>query len=212
MNECARIIVMSNRRVDFRYLRALGIAMTCAIILSMASWTVTDFLERENDFCTSCHLEPDVPLHIDKRRDFDAVPPRSLASFHRGSAVAGREDSAFRCIDCHGGESWTGRARVKALAAKDMFWYAVGQFEEPGHMAWPLWNEDCQKCHPEFDTEWSQPWENPRFHERPLHNVDLGVDCVECHQSHDSTGDPKAYFLRADRIRTQCSRCHVEFE
>jgi hypothetical protein len=79
-------------------------------------------------------------------------------------------------------------------------------------MEWPLWDEDCQKCHPGFDTNRSQPWENQRFHELPLHNVDLGVDCVECHQSHVSNGDPKNHFLRENWIRTQCSRCHVEFE
>ena len=203
---------MSNRRLGVRYLRALAIAAACGMFLSMAGWMVTDRLEQRNDFCTDCHLEPDVPLHIDIRRGFDVVPPRSLASLHGGTAVEGREDPDFRCIDCHGGESWIGRARVKALAAKDAFWYAVGHFEEPSQMEWTLWDEDCRKCHPGFDTSPSQPWENRRFHELPLHNVDLGVDCVECHQSHDSTGDPAAQFLRVDWIRTQCSRCHVEFK
>jgi nitrate/TMAO reductase-like tetraheme cytochrome c subunit len=203
---------MSKLRVEARHLRTFGIAAVCAMLLSLASWTVTDRLEQRNDFCTSCHLEADVPLHIDIRRDFDAAPPRSLASLHGGSAVEGRVDSAFRCIDCHGGKSWKGRARVKALAAKDAFWYAVGRFEEPDHMAWPLWEEDCRKCHAGFDTQRSEPWENQRFHELPLHNVDLGVACVECHRSHDSGGDPKAHFLRADWVRTQCTRCHMEFE
>jgi nitrate/TMAO reductase-like tetraheme cytochrome c subunit len=203
---------MSNRRVEARPFRALGIVAACALISALVGWEVADRLEQRNDFCTSCHLEPDVPLHIDIRRDFDAAPPRSLASLHGSSAVAGREDAAFRCIDCHGGESWTGRARVKALAAKDAFRYAIGRFEEPGQMAWPLWDEDCRKCHLGFDTKRSQPWENQRFHELPLHNVDLGVDCVECHHSHDSTGDPESYFMREDRITIQCSRCHLEFK
>lgn len=203
---------MSKRRVEARHFRALGISAACVLVSALVSWVVTDRLEQRNDFCTSCHLGPDVPLHIDIRTDFDAASPRSLASLHASSTVAGREDSAFRCIDCHGGESVRGRARVKALAAKDAFWYMVDRFEEPSQMEWPLWDEDCRKCHPGFDTRRAQPWENQRFHELPLHNVDLGVDCVECHRSHDSTGDPESYFMREDRVRIQCSRCHVEFE
>jgi hypothetical protein len=185
-------------------------AALAALVAVPLGWLVSDRLERENDFCNACHLEPGVPLHVDIRRDFDGTPPRSLAALHAASAVDGREDAAFRCIDCHGGSSLAGRARVKALAGLDLFWYLTGRFEEPSRMAWPLWDEDCRKCHAGFDAAASAAWETPRFHELPVHNVDLGVDCVECHRSHEP-GAPESSFLEAHFLRSQCARCHLEF-
>jgi hypothetical protein len=170
---------------------------------------VTDVLEQQNDFCNACHLEPGVPLHIDVRRDFDAPRAQSLAGLHGQAREDGRD---FRCIDCHGGVSLPGRARVKALAAKDAFWYVVGHFEEPDGMRWPLWDEDCRQCHEDFDESEPQSWERPRFHQLAVHNVKLGLGCVECHLSHRPGGDPNAQFLHVRHVRSQCARCHSEFE
>src|SRR5262245_65629532 len=86
---------------------------------ALLGWWISDRLEQRNDFCNSCHLEPDLPLHQGIRRDFDQEPARSLAGAHGAALVKTREDGAFRCIDCHGGVGPVGRARVKALAAKD---------------------------------------------------------------------------------------------
>jgi predicted CXXCH cytochrome family protein len=101
---------------------------------------------------------------------------------------------------------------VKALAAADGLWYVLGRFEEPDGMAWPLWDEDCTQCHPDFDPSEVPAWQSPRFHQLPVHNAALGVDCVECHGSHETGGNADAYFLNADRVRSQCARCHPEFE
>ena len=173
---------------------------------------VSDRLERDNDFCNACHLTPQRPLHIDLRRDFDAPSARSLAGIHGAAVLAEHGDRAFRCIDCHGGTSFAGRARVKVLAALDGIWYATGRFEEPKGMAWPLWDEDCRKCHARFDESRVEEWQSPRFHQLAVHNVELGVDCVECHLVHEAGGQPEHQFLHADRVRTQCARCHTEFE
>jgi hypothetical protein len=194
-----------------RRVRAFAIAVAVGMVCAPAGWVVTDVLEQRNDFCNACHLDPGLPLHIDVRRDFDAAPPVSLAGVHGGATVEGRADG-FRCIDCHGGVSFAGRLRVKALAAKDAFWYAVGRFEEPDGMAWPLWDEDCAQCHADFDEGEPEPWTNPRFHQLGVHNVELGVGCVECHRSHEADGNPDAYFLDAAHVRSQCARCHSEFE
>ncbi len=190
----------------------VAIVVAAGIVLAPVGWGISDYVAQDNDFCNTCHLEPGVPLHAEIRRDFDAVSAIDLASVHRLAEVATRDDSEFRCIDCHGGTSWLGRARVKALAAKDAFWYLVGRFGEPAGMAWPLWDEDCRKCHAGFERAPSKQWETPRFHELAVHNADLGLDCVECHRVHDRGGNPDAHFLHADRVRTQCVRCHFEFE
>jgi len=189
-----------------------GAAIAGAVLAAPTGWLVTDHLEQDDDFCNACHLAPDVPLHIDLRRDFQAAQAASLAAAHGRAGNDAHGDGAFRCIDCHGGASLVGRARVKTLAAKDAFWYVVGHFEEPTTMRWPLWDEDCTRCHAGFEESDPEAWENPRFHQLGVHNVELGVDCVECHSSHQTGGDPRQFFLSANEVRVQCARCHAEFE
>ena len=52
----------------------------------MLGWTVTDELERQNDFCNACHIEGEsgesTPLHIAIRHGFDSRPPETLAAAH----------------------------------------------------------------------------------------------------------------------------------
>ncbi len=192
--------------------RLTPVVAAAVVATASAAWVTVDLLERDNDFCNACHLEPGLPLHIDIRRDFDRRPAVSLAGLHAAAARDGGAERDFRCIDCHGGTGVHGRLRVKGLAAKDAFWYVVGRFEEPDAMRWPLWDEDCGKCHSAFDGGHAEAWRTPRFHQLPVHNVELGVSCVECHRTHDRGGDPNAYFLYAPWVRTQCARCHSQFE
>jgi hypothetical protein len=189
----------------------LAASALTGMVAASVGWLVTDHLEQDNDFCNACHLEPGVPLHAEIRRDFDAPEPADLAAVHALAGNAARADAAFRCIDCHGGVGPPGRLRVKVLAAKDAFWYVVGRFEEPTDMRWPLWDEDCARCHRSFEESEVDSWRAPRFHQLPVHNVELGVDCVECHLSH-AGGAPDAWFLDVSHVRSQCARCHPEFE
>lgn len=201
--------------VPFRKRTVAAVAIAVAVTGAPVGWMVSDRMERDNDFCTSCHLSPGVPLHIDIRRAFDATEPTTLAAVHAVARVESRgigPAAAFRCIDCHGGTSAIGRLRVKALAAKDAFWYLLGRFEEPTRMNTPLWDEDCTKCHGDFDEREVEAFESPRFHQLAVHNVELGVACVECHQVHTSGGDSDAYFIRAGWVREKCAICHPRFE
>jgi nitrate/TMAO reductase-like tetraheme cytochrome c subunit len=193
--------------------RALALVLLGLGVAAPAGFVASDRLEQDNDFCTSCHLSPGVPLHRDLRRDFDADPARNLAGAHaRAGVEAAGSQREFRCFDCHGGTSLHGRLRSKALAVRDGFWYVLGRFEEPTGMTAPLWDEDCVKCHAGFDESEPADWESPRFHQLPVHNAELGVACVECHQSHVSGGDADAHFIAADTVRSQCARCHAEFD
>jgi nitrate/TMAO reductase-like tetraheme cytochrome c subunit len=184
------------------------VTLVAAATAPGAGWLVTDHLEQDDDFCNACHLPSGAPLHEQVRADFDAELPVALASLHGAARHEGRD---FRCIDCHGGVSFAGRLRVKALAGLDTLVYLTRDFEEPHGMAWPLWDEDCTQCHARFDESEGEPW-NPRFHELPVHNTALGVGCVECHQGHETGGNPQAHFLVAESVRSQCARCHSVYQ
>jgi nitrate/TMAO reductase-like tetraheme cytochrome c subunit len=188
------------------------VAVLGGVVALPLGWSVSDHLERNNDFCNGCHVEPDRPLHREIRREFDADSPRTLAGAHGSAHVWDRDDPSFRCIDCHGGASLSGRARVKTLAAIDAFWYVTGRFEEPRHMDWPLRDEDCVKCHPTFDADEALAQGSQRFHSLAVHNVDLAVRCVECHRVHEPARSADTHFLHADLVRGQCARCHPEFQ
>jgi nitrate/TMAO reductase-like tetraheme cytochrome c subunit len=171
-------------------------------------WHVSDRLESNNAFCTSCHLDAGTPLHREIARDFELWPVSTLASKHGKAAVEGRAESAFRCVDCHGGTGLAGRARVKVLAAKDAFWYVLGRFDEPKHMSVPLPDEDCSKCHAGHPAASAEPGAVEPFHALAVHNTNLGISCVACHEAHVSGGRAEAYFLRAERVMAECARCH----
>ena len=188
----------------------LGAALFALVAMPLG-WMVSDAVERQNDFCNACHL-PDGggPLHIGIRNDFDARPPVNLASLHAVQVRARDEPSEpARCIDCHGGVGFVGQSRVKLLAARDALVWLSGDFEEPHSMSTPLLDADCRQCHDVFD-ETPSGGPRPRFHELPVHNSELGTDCVECHQSHEP-GDAEFYFLDLAHVRSQCANCHNEF-
>jgi hypothetical protein len=182
--------------------------------MGAGGWFGTDYLEQDNDFCNACHLDgwlSGTPLHREHRRDIDARPVASLAAAHAAAGNPDRPgDPGFRCIDCHGGVGLFGRSRVKVLAAKDAFWWLVGDFEEPKGMHWPLLEDDCRQCHSSFETKAAE-FEDPAFHDLAVHNHRLGIDCVECHTVHEPAVDRDRWYLDSALVREQCARCHREF-
>lgn len=192
----------------------LGVVLGTLLALGLVSgagWVGTDRLEQRNEFCNACHLDgwlSGTPLHTEHRDQFAATSPQTLAGAHAIAGMPARTEApAFLCIDCHGGVGLAGRARVKALAAKDAFWWVVGNFEEPEGMHWPLREEDCRQCHSSFTTKAGE-FEDPAFHDLGVHNRDLGIDCVECHEVHVPQAQTNRWFIDAFRVRKQCARCH----
>lgn len=190
----------------------LALVVVVSVVASSAGWYVTDALEADNDFCNACHLPSGAVLHGEIREGFDARPVHNLAGLHAEAGFQqGNEQRSFRCIDCHGGVGFVGRAKVKALAAKDALIWLTGDFEEPEMMHYPLNEADCRQCHAKFAIQDMPEYEAVQFHSLAVHNADLGVDCVECHTAHDGGDDGDSYFLDAPNVREQCGRCHSEF-
>ena len=160
-----------------------------------------DHLEANNAFCTSCHLNASTPLHAQKLEDFQTEPATSLVAAHHAAK------QGFRCIDCHGGASFPNKLRVKALAARDAIAYLLGRFEEPKAMDYPLWNEDCAKCHARYE-----PARDDAFHAVEVHNLpDFAYECVECHQGHPTGRKAALDYLETEPLVAVCQNCHEEF-
>ena len=164
-------------------------------------WLATDALEAHDDFCTSCHVDAETPLHAAKRRDFNSVPAVNLASAHFA------RDGEFRCITCHRGASFPNRVRVKLLAARDAAAYVLGRFAEPESMAHPLWNEDCAQCHAKYEAK-----RGDAFHAIAVHNLpNFALNCVQCHEAHPTGRSAELAFLAREPLVAACRNCHEEF-
>jgi len=186
------------------------LAVACALLVGVIAWGVSDRLEQGNDFCNACHLPDGTPLHQEVRRDFDRMVPVSLAGVHRRGWVEDREDSAFRCIDCHAGSGPLERTRVKLLAARDGLRYALGRFEEPHGMPFELSPPTCLGCHETFRHSAAPGWTVESYHGRAHHDDARDAPrCVACHAVHETDGDAFAYFMARHRVDRQCRVCHA---
>ena len=96
-------------RLRQRWLYVLAGLPLLGIAMFWAGMVVTDALERDNTFCTSCHL------HEEKFSQFHPVQEQriTLAAAHN---MAG--DLNVKCIDCHIGATFTDKVVIKAVAAR----------------------------------------------------------------------------------------------
>ncbi len=179
------------------------------LLLFGVGWAVSDRLERRNDFCNACHLPDGTLLHLEIREHFDRIIPINLAGMHGRGWVEDREDSAFRCIDCHAGSGLLERGSIKLLAARDGIRYAVGAFEEPDGMPFALSAETCLRCHPRFRHSAAPGWMLDAYHGPRVHDLPEAPPCVRCHAVHEEDGDAFAYFMNRTRVDGECRKCHV---
>jgi nitrate/TMAO reductase-like tetraheme cytochrome c subunit len=150
-------------------------------------------IEKNDPFCGSCHMND----HGLKLQQSLASEAETLSAFHR-------IDGAVRCIDCHGYDSFTGRLETMFLAAKSLFHYVVGDFEDPSRTTEPIRDESCVKCHPSDRPRSSED----EFHSRFEH-MDLPVPCVNCHTGHKPGINTQSYLVKKI-VLNQCSECHPE--
>lgn len=182
----------------------LSFLLVCGI-----GWIGIDRLEQQNDFCNACHLPDTTPLHLEIRERFDRVIPQNLAGVHGRGWVEDRENTAFRCIDCHAGSGLLERGKIKMLSARDGFRYLIGSFEEPDEMAFELSAQACRRCHSSFRHSAAPGWTLTAYHGRPAHDEPEALRCVRCHPVHETNGDAFAYFMNRSRVDRQCQECHV---
>ena len=116
--------------------RIACVAIVTGIVIIFASvGTVATAVHLENDdeFCASCHTEPEVSF---VNRSL-AEEPVDLASAHAHYA------DAVRCIDCHSGAGTAGRVDALQQGATDLVAYLSGDYTEPAVTTNPLGDEPC---------------------------------------------------------------------
>jgi len=124
-------------------------------------------LEQDNNFCGSCHTQPETEYLTRYARAVAQNDAPDLASFHH-------RKKEIKCIDCHTGEGFIGRAQVFSLATWDAVKHYTGIQRQPATIVVPVQNEACIKCH--ADTLAKKGFDN---HE---HNKlsDPGMPFIRC--------------------------------
>jgi predicted CXXCH cytochrome family protein len=166
------------------------------ILLSAATAVTAMQFENHDDFCASCHSQPESAYF--QREAPDAT---DLASFHAEKNV--------HCIDCHSGPGLVpGRISALTLGAKDLWAWMSGHARQPAVYTRPVDDANCLKCHQ--DVVQRRDFNN-HFHiflSRWQALDQNAATCVSCHQSHSTNGEAQLAFLnRIDTVQV-CQSCH----
>ena len=184
---------------------AWGVAALAGLAVLVAVFLVgLAAVERENNFCISCHL------HEQKFKRFTSVPFADLTSPHHAKDV--------RCIDCHGGADLPMRLRVWTVAGVDTLRYLVGRYREPEHMRLPLRSKECTQCHtpilknaPALSAEQEEALEGRAgntYHSIRAHDT-VRINCARCHTAHTPDSEAKLQFIARSRVQPICRECHA---
>ncbi len=166
-----------------------------AALSTVVAATAMQF-ENHDDFCASCHSEPESTFF--QRTTASSV---DLASFHGAKDV--------HCIDCHSGQGVApGRVNSLMLGAKDLLAWVSGHATQPATQTRPIDDANCLKCHQDVTQ---QRTFNNHFHvflSRWQALDKNAATCVSCHQSHHTNGEVQLAFLNRVDTTQVCQGCH----
>ena len=181
-------------------LRFLALGAGIIILAIAISVLYVSHQEQTNEFCASCHTEPEMTYLARYMSAAEQQSAEDLAAFHY-------RQQAVRCIDCHGGEGSVGRTQVLLYAARNTFAHYSGFAKQPATIILPIQNEACLKCH---DQQVHKPGFENHMHNKPFLSQDPVpfIRCIDCHPSH-RPGDERTAFLFRDVILPRCEFCHA---
>ncbi|MBI1802129.1 MAG: hypothetical protein HYR71_10940 [Chloroflexi bacterium] len=155
-------------------------------------------LEERNDFCASCHTQPEGDYY---RRTLKPVPA-DLASLHTAKTV--------RCIDCHSGPPPLGRKDGLIQGAQDTLAYFSGAYRQPAVTTHPLPDTNCTRCHAAVFQ--SKSLNNHYHYYLPgwqSQQPNQASPCIACHSSHSTAEGHIVRFAPDTRINRVCAACHA---
>ncbi len=184
------------QRRRWPWLVALAIPFAI-VILGAASGVVAMQFENHDDFCASCHSEPES-TYVQRA----AATPTDLASFHGSKDV--------RCIDCHSGPGFIpGRVNALFLGARDLAAWTMGRAAQPAVSTRPIEDANCLKCHADVIARRDF---NNHFHvflAQWQARDPNAASCVSCHQAHHTDGEAQLQFLNRTTATNVCQACHA---
>ncbi len=179
-----------------------------------ATLTYTSELEKDNNFCASCHTEPET-TNLMRFEMALSGPATDLAAYHHAHAESSvmPHDPNMRCIDCHVGEGFVGRTIVVTLSAYDALRFVTGTAEQPAHVIFNIQNEACIKCHDQDVKKYADQPEKPfiidnHFHYKYFQPGAPPVTCTACHSGHNA-GSEGNQFISTKMTVPVCEACHL---
>lgn len=184
--------------------RWLLLAMLLVPALVVGSATA---LEERDGFCAACHTQPEEE-YFERSRS----AATDLASAHAGAEV--------RCIDCHSGQGFLGRAVSLRQGASDLVTYLASNYAQPAMTTNPLGDPGCVKCHaqPSGVAELSAPVEHisgSHYHyseytrEWMIRQPDPAGSCAACHPGHSLEALPGQGYSVNATTQAACEACHA---
>ncbi len=177
----------------------IALVAAAGLIAAIGGERYASHLEQDNNFCGSCHTQPETEYLARFAQAVAQSNAQDLAAFHH-------RKKETKCIDCHTGEGIIGRAQVFSLATWDAIKYYTGIARQPAAIVVPVQNEACIKCHQ--DTMIKAGFDNHE-HNKMLDPESPFLRCTDCHVSHRS-GDERNAFQFRDAILPKCEFCHVQ--
>ena len=173
-------------------------AAVLLIVLGVGGVAYGLSLEEHNDFCASCHTQPESTYYARAQH----APPPDLASIHLAKNV--------KCIDCHGGAPPVDRVAGLLQGAHDYALYLSGSYHRPALTTNPLPDANCVKCH--NDLFQSRTLNNHWHYYLPPWQQALGAQaaaCIDCHISHSTAQGNVVKFVPDTKINPICQSCHL---
>jgi hypothetical protein len=184
----------TNRRVQVLAGGTIAALIVFGLIIPVGAMQ----FENHDTFCASCHTEGETTF----LQRAMTQPAHDLASFHA-------QKGNTRCIDCHSGAGLVGRYVTLTYGASDLVSYFRGHYPQPAVQDTPIGDANCLKCHSTVLD--NQDFSN-HFHAflQKWQALDPtnAAHCVDCHPSHDNTGDLSAAFLNQNSAVLFCQKCH----
>ncbi len=182
-------------------LLVIALGILAAVLGGGGGLAVGLTLEENNDFCSSCHTQP----------EYDFVKRSNIKDPHEVSDLATRHivpvktQEALKCISCHGGVNLADRVTTALeLGALDTIKFVADDFKQPAKLTHPLPNEYCLQCHVKevekkgFDNHFHNEMEKPKAPQ---------LNCTSCHVAH-SEADELSKFVNRQVAFPLCNECH----
>ena len=195
--------------------RLIAVLILVGVVAVVGGVSVVSANEQNDQFCGSCHTEPET-TYLARFQTALSANAEDLAAFHHKQLYPRNSPTAqhIKCIDCHVGEGLVGRGIVVSLAAWDALKHYTGTARQPAQVVFNIQNEGCLKCH---DQQVKVNLDKPdkpflidnHYHYRLFQSGAPSETCVSCHPSHRQGAEADGFQFRAAFIPV-CEDCHKQ--